>query len=186
MQPANRLKIATSPSTGHTTPAMILSPLLRRTALLAAFLTACALPATAAPRVGDPLPAFEATLLSGKTTRAADFAGKPLIIVFWAAWCPPCRPEMVMLDKLFRRYQKEGVNILAISLDNTPDEARRFLRDTPVGFLVAMSNEKHRQHFGPMLWPPRMFLFDREGRLVESQWGVSTPQALETSMRKLL
>lgn len=162
---------------------MIAKTLRRLVPLLFA---ACACMAQAAPRVGDPLPAFDAALLSGKNVRAADYTGKPLVLVFWAAWCPPCRAEMAMLEKAWGRYRKQGLEILAISLDNTPGEAREFLRGTPVSFPVAMSNDGHTQQFGPLLWPPRMFLFDRKGRLVESQWGVSTPQALDASIRRLL
>ncbi len=155
----------------------------------AAFLILLALlsfTATAAPRVGDPLPAFEAKLLNGKTVSAADYRNKPLVLVFWAAWCPPCRSEMAMLEKIHRRYQKQGLAVLAISLDDDRKDIDDFLRAIPVSFPVGLGNDNLTSSFGPLLFPPRMFLFTRQGQMLESQWGVTTPEALDAAIRKLL
>jgi hypothetical protein len=55
-----------------------------------------------------------------------------------------------------------------------------------VSFPVGLSNDGLTSSFGPLLFPPRMFLFNRQGQMIESQWGISTPEALDAAVRKLL
>ncbi|MGY0588024.1 MAG: TlpA family protein disulfide reductase, partial [Paraglaciecola chathamensis] len=52
----------------------------------------------------------------GNLVSSKDFAGKPLIIHFWATWCPYCKKLQPGLDRLFEKYQDQGLQMIAISL----------------------------------------------------------------------
>ena len=68
----------------------------------------------AAPR---PLPEFSFTDAEGKAKGAADFAGRGLVINFWATWCGPCVEEMPALDRTQAALAADGVVVLALSSD---------------------------------------------------------------------
>ena len=55
---------------------------------------------------------------------AFDPAGHVTIVNFWATWCAPCRAEMPIFDAYYRRHEREGLTMLAISLDTGVTSAR--------------------------------------------------------------
>ncbi len=69
---------------------------------------------------------------AGKPITVADFAGKKLLINFWASWCIPCRAEMPALNALAARYNSDTFMVLPINLDigaGGLEKAREFLAD---------------------------------------------------------
>jgi cytochrome c biogenesis protein CcmG/thiol:disulfide interchange protein DsbE len=52
---------------------------------------------------------------TNKLTQSSDFEGKPLIIHFWATWCPYCKKLQPGLDSLYKKYQPQGLELIAIS-----------------------------------------------------------------------
>ena len=74
----------------------------------------------------------EATLqgLNGPARKLAEYRGKPLLINFWASWCGPCREEMKSLERLAWLDLAANFNIIGISTDDYPDQARAFLKIT--------------------------------------------------------
>ncbi len=60
-------------------------------------------------------PDFTLKNLQGNGVRLKDYHGRPMLIVFWATWCKPCRDEIPMLMALYEQYQKRGLVILAIT-----------------------------------------------------------------------
>ncbi len=75
--------------------------------------------------------AYDFTLqdLDGNSHTLSDFRGQPVIINFWATWCPPCRIEMPELQAAYERYQGDGLVILAVDNDESPDAVRAFFYD---------------------------------------------------------
>jgi len=71
----------------------------------------------------------------GQPSSIADFAGKKLLVNFWASWCVPCREEMPALDALAAKYNGEDFMVLPINLDigaNGKDKAQQFLTEAKV------------------------------------------------------
>lgn len=69
---------------------------------------------------------------TGRPMTLADFAGKPLLVNFWATWCAPCREEMPALNALAARYAVEDFEVITINLDLGADgieKARAFLEE---------------------------------------------------------
>jgi thiol-disulfide isomerase/thioredoxin len=69
---------------------------------------------------------------AGQPKTIADFAGKKLLVNFWASWCVPCRAEMPALDALAAKYNSDTFMVLPINLDigeDGLDKARAFLAE---------------------------------------------------------
>lgn len=74
---------------------------------------------------------------SGGTLQLADYQGRPLLVNFWATWCPPCIEEMPLLDRFFRERSANGWQVVGLALDRA-SAVQTFLARTPVSFPVGL------------------------------------------------
>jgi len=124
----------------------------------------------------------------------AQQRGRVLLVDFWATWCDPCREEFPNLVRLHNTYRSRGLSLVAISMDE-PESVpaiQRFLQSQGAKF------GSYRQHFNDFealvnsinpRWGggiPATFLYDREGRLVNSWEGATTYQEFEDAVKPLL
>ncbi len=91
------------------------------------------------PEAGALAPAFEApSYAQGETVRLDAFRGHPIVLNFWASWCPPCRAETEELEAAYLRFKDRGVVILGIDSEtDTWGESRAFLHQHGVTYPVA-------------------------------------------------
>ena len=66
------------------------------------------------------------------------FKGKPLVVNFWATWCPPCVQELPLLDAFYRENTAKGWQVVGMAIDQ-PSAVRGFLQKTPVAFPIGMA-----------------------------------------------
>ena len=83
---------------------------------------------------GGRAPDFSIVTDSGKRISPADFGGKVLVLNFWATWCPPCLQEIPSLNQFQQEFAKDGVVVVAISIDKNQQKYRNFLKRIPVAF----------------------------------------------------
>jgi cytochrome c biogenesis protein CcmG, thiol:disulfide interchange protein DsbE len=102
--------------------------------LLAAFLAP-----TQAQRVGEMAPDFTLVDAKGEVVRLADFRGTPVVLNFWATWCPPCLEELPLFQEIAASLSEEGVRVafLLLNAGEPPERARRFLKDEGIFLAVA-------------------------------------------------
>ena len=62
--------------------------------------------------------------------------GKTVYIDFWASWCAPCLLSMPLYNEMYHKYKDQGLEIVAISVDNPIEDGLDFLLDTPLDFLI--------------------------------------------------
>ena len=87
-------------------------------------------PSTSRPRLpplDGELVVADVPLLDGATFHAADASGKVLVLYWWASWCPFCAIQTPMMQALWDAQRKRGLLMLGISIDERPDDARRYL-----------------------------------------------------------
>lgn len=74
----------------------------------------------------------------GETLAFAGFKGRPLLVNFWATWCPPCVEEMPLLDAFFREHAAKGWQTVGLAIDQ-PSAVRAFLQRTPIAYPIGLA-----------------------------------------------
>jgi thiol-disulfide isomerase/thioredoxin len=75
---------------------------------------------------------------SGARLPLASFRGKPLLVNFWATWCPPCVEELPLIDAFYRQNKPNGWQVIGIAADQLA-AVNTFLGKMPLGFPVALA-----------------------------------------------
>ena len=74
----------------------------------------------------------------GKSLPMAGFRGKPLLVNFWATWCPPCIEELPLLDYFYQENKSKGWQVVGLAVDQ-PSAVRTWLQTRPLNFPVGMA-----------------------------------------------
>ncbi len=115
-----------------------------------------------------PLPDIQFADGDGRLRQLSDFRGKALLLNVWATWCPPCREEMLTLDRLQAKLGRQDFEVMALSIDRAGMAAvTRFYDETGVKHLskyIDSSGKAARELAAFGL--PTTLLIDREGREV--------------------
>jgi peroxiredoxin len=115
------------------------------------------------PRLRGLAPDFELADAAGKRWSLRGLRGQPVLVSFWATWCPPCVEEMPFLEALARRLGNRAT-VLAVSVDESWDAIRRFFpQGTPLTILLDPSREVPAS-FGTSQFP-ESFLVDPSGHV---------------------
>src|SRR5262249_44257408 len=78
---------------------------------------------------GSVAPTFRLPALAGGEVDLASLRGRPVLLNFWATWCPPCVSEMPSLERLYRTLGKEGLAVVTVSVDEDDETLRRFVEE---------------------------------------------------------
>lgn len=95
-------------------------------------------PQALAPSAESALWQLEFPGLDGDVFRMASLKGQPLLLNFWATWCPPCIEELPLLSSFYRENSAKGLQVLGLAVDQL-EPVKRFLARTPVTFPVALA-----------------------------------------------
>jgi thiol-disulfide isomerase/thioredoxin len=117
---------------------------------------------------------------AGKEVALATFQGRPLLVNFWATWCPPCVAEMPMLSRFYAERGAHDWQCLGLTVQDTRVRVNRFLARAPVSFPVALTSAdgmEISQSLGNKSFElpdgglPFTALFDANGRITHSKMG---------------
>jgi cytochrome c biogenesis protein CcmG/thiol:disulfide interchange protein DsbE len=84
--------------------------------------------------VNRPAPDFSLTTFEGDTISLADLRGKPVVINFWASWCPPCRIEAPLIERTWRAYKDRGLVFLGINIQDRQEDALNYMREFDITY----------------------------------------------------
>jgi peroxiredoxin len=99
-------------------------------------LTGCEQSSEKWPAKGDAFPVFSLPNLDDQISELASYAGQPMLVNFWATWCPPCRKEMADLEQLHLALSPRGLRMIAISVDEDINLVREFVHQRQLSFTV--------------------------------------------------
>ncbi len=158
----------------------------RLVAPLILLLAVSALPALAAPAA----PGFSVRLLdSARTIDSRDLLEKKVLVLrFQASWCRPCVKESAALSRLAERYRGRGVEVLALHVQDTAADARRFVRTHKVAYDVALDPRLVIGNRFGFKGTPYTVVIDRKGEMVARIHGESAvtrlPRILDEVLRQ--
>jgi thiol-disulfide isomerase/thioredoxin len=116
--------------------------------------------------VGAPLPPLTVDALSGKSINVASYKGRVLLLDVWASWCDPCKQELPVLNEMARRLKSQGIDILAVSVDQERENVDKFLRAHGGGRWALTVAHDPRGEVAELLQPDKMptsYVVDRAG-----------------------
>lgn len=124
-----------------------------------------------------------------------SYKGKVIVLNFWATWCAPCVAEMPEFIKLDADYRNKGVQVLAISADDTTDLktlVTRFVKEKGMTFPVYVQDTDDPQQMIDLInkdWPgvlPATFIYDKQGKLILSRFGIIDRDLLVNTVEQAL
>lgn len=138
--------------------------------------------------VEPPLAAADFTLprLEGGNGALSEFRGQWVLLTFWASWCGPCRMEMPTLEKLHQRRAQDGLAVVGVSLDSTPELARSFAEEVGVSFPQFWDENGRVGSSYRASAIPLTYLIDPAGQIVGTSRGARDWSALVPMLDNLL
>ncbi|MCS7059572.1 MAG: TlpA disulfide reductase family protein [Anaerolineae bacterium] len=136
-------------------------------------------------RENEPAPDFQLQTFDGRAVRLSDFKGRPVLINFWASWCPPCREETPDLVAAYEQLQDINAVFIGIGTNDDTEKLKQFAQEYAVPYLIVEDplGDVSRQY--RVLGMPTTFLVDKDGILRKIVNGVVTKEQVITLMREL-
>lgn len=147
------------------------------------------LPADAALATGVTAPDYLGKSAGGQTVKVSAFAGKLVIVTFWASWCAPCLEEMPLLEGLQQKLGRERIEVVAVNWGEDGRRYRQLLRQlTDVQMTLTHDAGKLIGRTYEIDDIPQLYLIDSEGRIAYQSRGYSpeNAQSLLDAINRLL
>ncbi len=140
------------------------------------------------PAVGSRAPDIALQGMDGRTYQLRDLRGqKPVVVNFWASWCPPCELEAPDLVYLYGKY-KDQLEIFAVNLtsQDTYEDARAFARRYGFAFPVLLDQKGNVARDYQVLSIPTSYFIDKDGIIRNKLIGITTRGRLEAMVQELV
>jgi len=114
--------------------------------------------------------------------------GKVVYLDFWASWCGPCRESFPWMEEMHKKYAAQGLEIIAVNLDQEPELAQKFLKEYAPAFRIEYDAKgEMAEQFGVDTMPTS-FVIGRDGKARKKHKGFHAERkaAYETEIRTLL
>lgn len=141
-------------------------------------------------QVGDEAPDFELKQINKnnelETIRLSDFKGQGIMLNFWGTWCKPCEEEMPYMQELYPVYKEKGIEIIAVSLDNTELVVDRFIDKYDLTFPIPHDKTgevRDLYKIGPI---PSSIFINPDGKIQRVVNGALSLESLENYFKEIL
>jgi thiol-disulfide isomerase/thioredoxin len=144
--------------------------------------------ASAASLDGKEAPDFALKTLDNRNLRLSEFRGQVVLINFWASWCGACRQAMPALNKMHEKYQRAGLVMLSINLDDEAPRALQMAKSLDIGYPIMLDDHKTVSRLYQADNMPLTVLIDREGvvRLLHEGFNLGDESKFVAPLRSLL
>ncbi|TNF52349.1 TlpA family protein disulfide reductase [bacterium] len=113
--------------------------------------------------IGKKAPAFSVKDLSDKRVSFSSYKGKPILLNFWATWCPYCREERAFLNTLHSEFKDRGLRIISVSTDRSADKVKSYAKKISMDFVVLHDTDREAASRYGVYSLPVTFLIDKNG-----------------------
>lgn len=116
-------------------------------------------------------------LLAWAPAPAADtldldrYAGKVVVLDFWASWCEPCRRSFPWLSAMHDKYAHDGLVIVGVNLDMERADAKRFLEEYPAAFTIVYDENRDLARQYEVVAMPSSYVISRDGQITARHMG---------------
>lgn len=122
------------------------------------------------------------TLLAWAPASASDtfdpgrYAGKVVVVDFWASWCVPCRRSFPWLNSMHDKYGDDGLIIVGVNLDMERADADRFLEEYPAAFSIVYDENQQLARQYEVVAMPSSYVIGRDGQVRAKHMGFKVKQ----------
>lgn len=119
-----------------------------------------------APKGAVPPKDFSFPDLSGKKRKLSEMKGKVVLLTYFATWCPLCNEEMPKLSRLYEKYKNQGLVVLAVSIDRTPDSfVRNWIQSKKLTFPILHDRDYTSRRTHNVRFVPTIYVLNRDLQL---------------------
>lgn len=138
-----------------------------------------------AAEIGSPAPGFVLTDTNGRGVQLSDFAGRTVLINFWATWCVPCRTEMPDLENAFREHGPRGLVVLGVNLQESAASASEFAEKFGLSFPILLDTDGSVARAYRMTGLPESWIVGKDGTVIQRKIGAFTKNELQIVLTEL-
>jgi cytochrome c biogenesis protein CcmG/thiol:disulfide interchange protein DsbE len=135
---------------------------------------------------GQPAPPATLNTLDGRKLSTTEYAGKVLILTFWATWCVPCREELPLLSAYAQAHADAGLVVLGFSLDDPGNLAQVRAVAKTLAFPTGLLGSDRLAGYGRIWRIPVNFTIDRQGRLADNGWDEAKPVWTQERLERIV
>jgi thiol-disulfide isomerase/thioredoxin len=116
---------------------------------------------------GDKAPIFDLPSIYAdqEAISTASLEGKTVYVDFWASWCAPCLTSLPLYNDMYHKYKDQGLEIVAINVDNPIEDGLDFLLDTPLDFLIPADPDGEAAELFEVIGMPTSYLIEPDGTI---------------------
>jgi thiol-disulfide isomerase/thioredoxin len=145
--------------------------------------------ADAGDKAGKPADlSFSLKDMSGATVELASYKGRPLVINFWATWCPPCKSEIPWFIEFKNKHGEAGLEILGVSIDDPAPELKTFAAEYKMNYpvLMGLDQEKLLATYEAEVTVPVTWFIKRDGTVLTRVVGINTKEFFEAQIQAII
>ncbi len=138
------------------------------------------------PLVGKAAPEIDLLTIDGVPVKLSELRGRPVLVNFWATWCPPCREEFPLMADAYAEHQADGLEILGVLHQDLADGARAFAQDTGATWPVLADPDDSAYKDYLVVGLPTSFFIDAEGIVRAFSLGGFSEDGLAAQLETIL
>ena len=146
-------------------------------------------PSASAPESEPSASDFIVPRLNGDTPtiKLSDYAGRVVLLDFWATWCPPCKAELPELNELYQEWKDRGLVLIGMTVDQgEPMDITEAVKAFNLSYPVALAHEDVQRVYGGIRAVPTKFLLDQRGIVRQCYVGRTSMDIIRKDIDALL
>src|SRR3989338_4009118 len=120
--------------------------------------------------IGNFAPDFELESIAGGKAKLSDFKGKPIILNFWATWCPPCKEEMPLFENAYQA-KSDKIIVIGVNLQESRENINDFIKKFDITFPILLDPNSEVKGLYNVFTQPVTYFIDKDGKIIGKKFG---------------